>query len=102
MITLVKVQEAFDSFDVDRSKSIDKEEAIKHWSKGFGKISANEFFHAVDLNKDGKINFEEFSKYWQIVFEAGHKESDIVDELERIKNGESWVGFNDLPTVQKS
>lgn len=53
LTTLIKVQEAFDSFDVDRSKSIDKAEAIKHWQNGFGKISANEFFNAVDLDKDG-------------------------------------------------
>lgn len=37
-----------------------------------------------------------------MVFDAGHKESDIVEELGRIKNGESWVGFNNLPTMQKS
>jgi hypothetical protein len=39
-----------------------------------------------------------------MVFAAGHKESEIVEELERIKNGESWVGFNNLPTttMQKS
>jgi hypothetical protein len=28
---------------------------------------------------------------------AGHSEDDIVEELIRIKNGESWVGFNNLP-----
>ena len=38
-----KVHEAFDSFDIDRSKAIDMQEAVRHWtSKGgkFGKLSA--------------------------------------------------------------
>jgi len=32
-----------------------------------------------------------------IVKGAGHNEEEINEELERIKNGESWVGFDNLP-----
>ena len=32
-----------------------------------------------------------------IVKGAGHDEEEINEELERIKNGESWVGFDNLP-----
>ena len=56
---MIKVQEAFDSFDLDHSKAIDRTEALNHWKKGFGKISANEFFKArkchskwADLDED--------------------------------------------------
>ncbi len=42
---LEKVKETFKIFDVDGSKSIDKEEAIKHWKTKFGKLSAKEFFN---------------------------------------------------------
>ena len=34
------VDEVFKIFDKDNSKTIEKDEAIKHWSKNFGKISA--------------------------------------------------------------
>ena len=84
---------------MDHSKSIDKAEAVRHWGKGFAKVSANEFFKAVDMNKEGAITFEEFKTFWQVVKNAGHSENDICEELDRIKNGESWVGFNNLPTV---
>ena len=40
-----QVEATFQIFDVDDSKQIDKEEAIKHWKSNFGKISAKEFFN---------------------------------------------------------
>ena len=50
---LKHIDEVFKIFDKDGSKTIEREEAIKHWSKNFGKISANEFFNTVDYNHDG-------------------------------------------------
>jgi hypothetical protein len=35
-----KIDDVFSIFDKDGSKTIEKDEAIKHWSKNFGKISA--------------------------------------------------------------
>jgi len=32
-----------------------------------------------------------------IVKGAGHSDEEIIEELERIKNGEAWIGFEDLP-----
>ena len=49
------VNDVFAIFDKDGSNTIEKDEAIKHWSKNFGKISANEFFNTVDYNHDGQI-----------------------------------------------
>ena len=49
------------------------------------------------MDKNGEIEFEEFQRFWQVVKQGGHSEKDIMEELERIKNGESWVGFNNLP-----
>ena len=95
---------AFDSFDTDHSNAIDMQEAIKHWSVNkfsFGKQSAQAFFNAVDLNRDGSIDFTEFSQFWLVVKGAGHTEEEICEELVRIKDGESWVGFRNLP-LQKS
>ena len=71
-------------------------EALKHWSGAFGKLSAKEFFHAVDENNDGEISLTEFIKFWKDVHENGTGEKEIMLELENLKNGEQWVGFDRL------
>ena len=84
-------------FDVDNSHAIDTTEALNHWKAAFGRISAREFFNTVDVNNDGQVSLEEFQQFWKVVKGAGHSEEEILEELENIKNGESWCGFNDLP-----
>ena len=83
--------------DKDNGGTIDKEEAVAHFSKSFGKISAEEFFASVDENGDGEIEYKEFINFWQIVKASGHTDEEIEEELDRISKGESWAGFNDLP-----
>ena len=103
--TLAMVEKAFDSFDIDRSKAIDIEEAIRHWSKkknSFSKLSAQEFFKAVDMDGNGEIEYDEFLRFWQVVKKAGYKDQEIHDELERIKDGETWVGFSNLPVEHQT
>ena len=92
-----KVNEGFGIFDVDGSHAIDKNEAVEHWKSTFGRISAKEFFNQVDVNNDGEISLIEFQEFWKAVKTAGHSEEEIMEELDNIKNGESWVGFNNLP-----
>ena len=75
------IDEVFRIFDKDNSKTIEKDEAIKHWSKNFGRISANEFFNTVDYNHDGQIQYEEFMDFWMIVKGTGHSEDEIRDEV---------------------
>ena len=86
----------FKIFDVDNSKNIDKNEAIKHWKSNFGKLSAKEFFDQVDFNGDGEISEEEFCRFWRIVKAHGHTEEEMTEELENIQKGELWVGFDDV------
>ena len=95
---LQKVKDTFKVFDVDGSKSIDKEEAIKHWKSKFGKLSAKEFFDQVDVNNDGEISEAEFIEFWKIVKGAKHTEEEIDEELMNIQNGETWTGFSNLPS----
>ena len=92
---------AWSCVDVDNSRAIDKNEAVKHWKSAFGKISAREFFDQVDIDQDGEITLEEFQRFWQAVKAAGHSEEEILEELDSITRGESWVGFNDLPKVKQ-
>ena len=75
------VDEVFTIFDKDGSNTIEKDEAIKHWSKNFGKISANEFFNTVDFNHDGFIQYDEFVDFWKIVKGSGHSEEEILEEV---------------------
>ena len=69
--------DTFKIFDVDGSKCIDKNEAIKHWKTNFGKLSAKEFFNQVDFNGDGEISEDEFLQFWMIVKGYGHTEEEI-------------------------
>ena len=89
----------FKIFDVDDSKEIDREEALKHWKSSFGKLSAKEFFNQVDFDGDGQITQDEFIKFWKIAKAAGVEESEIMEELENIQNGETWVGFDKMPKM---
>ena len=51
----------------------------------------------MDVNGDGVISFEEFLGFWETVKGCGHSEEEILQELENIEKGESWVGFDNLP-----
>ena len=94
---MAKVNEVFGIFDVDGSEQIDKEEAVNHWKSAFGRISAKEFFTQVDADSNGQIDKDEFVNFWKMVKAYGHSEDEIVMELDNIKNGESWVGFSNIP-----
>ena len=96
-----QVVETFKIFDVDGSKNIDKTEAIKHWKSNYGKISAKEFFDQVDFDGNGEISEEEFVRFWRIVKGAGHTDDEILVELENIRNGELWVGFENVHLAKK-
>ena len=91
----------FAIFDKDGSKEIDKNEALNHWNTKFGKLSAKELFDQVDFDGDGNISDVEFMRFWKIVKGAGHSEEEIMEELDNIKNGETWAGFSDLNLKKK-
>ena len=59
---------------------------MKHWKGAFGKISAKEFFSAVDEDHDGEITLKEFITFWENVRKAGNTEEEITEELENLKN----------------
>ena len=35
--------------------------------------------------------------FWEVVKGSGHDEKEIFEELQKIENGESWCGFENLP-----
>ena len=50
-----KVRKLFSMIDVDDSKTIDREETLKFWSKGFAKINSGVLFDQVDKNNESPL-----------------------------------------------
>ena len=88
-----KVRKLFSLIDVDDSKTIDREETLKFWSKGFAKINSKVLFDQVDKNNDGTIQFEEWMEFWRVVYNSGYEEDEICTELDNMIKGGSWVKF---------
>ena len=89
-----KVKQLFSLIDVDDSKTIDREETLKFWSKGFAKINSTCLFEQVDKNNDGTIQFDEWIEFWRVVYESGYSEDEICTELDNMIKGGSWVKFD--------
>ena len=89
-----KVKQLFSLIDVDDSKTIDREETLKFWSKGFAKINSTCLFEQVDKNNDGTIQFDEWVEFWRVVYESGYSEDEICTELDNMIKGGSWVKFD--------
>ena len=89
-----KVLKLFSLIDEDDSKTIDREETLKFWSKNFAKINSNELFDQVDKNNDGSIQLNEWIEFWTLVYNSGYDEDEIGIELDNMINGGSWVKFD--------
>ena len=72
--TLDEYKEAFDGFDVDGNGSIDKEELAQALTKfGYAKseLECQAMIDAVDISKDGKVQYDEFIKLMTQGFQRG-------------------------------
>jgi Ca2+-binding EF-hand superfamily protein len=69
--------------DSDGSKTIDKAETLKFWSKNFPKLNSNELFDQVDKNNDGSIQLNEWIEFWTLVLHSGHNEEEVEAEVRR-------------------
>ena len=96
-----KVTKISKLIDVDDSKTIDREETLKFWSKGFAKINSGVLFEQVDKNNDGTIQFEEWMEFWRVVYESGYGEDEICAELDNMIKGGSWVKFETNSKINK-
>jgi len=75
-----KVLKLFRLIDTDNSKSIDRAETLKFWSKNFPKLNSNELFTNVDKNDDNDIQEEEWLEFWTRVL-GNHKQDEISEEV---------------------
>ena len=64
--------------------------------KNFAKVNTREMFNSVDSDGNGKIDLEEWVEFWGNVKKAGHPDDEIIEELNNIKEGNSWCGFEDV------
>jgi len=79
--------------DVDNSGEIDCEEALTFF-KNFGKLNAKVLFDEMDEDGDGKITIDEWVYYFKRVACTGlYTEDDIIEEIESIVQGESFMHF---------
>ena len=67
--------------DIDGSKTIDREETTKYWSRNFPKLNSNELFDQVDMNGDGSIQLDEWVEFWTLVLNSGHTPEEIDTEV---------------------
>jgi len=95
-LLIFKVFWVFRKIDVDNSKYLSREETLKYWKNNFGKLQTKELFKSVDTDGNNSIDQTEWINFWVAVKDAGYSEEHILEEVEQIKSGQSWVGFGRL------
>jgi len=97
-----RVRDIFAKIDIDGSKTIDKEETLKYWKSNFEKLNTEELFNAVDKDGNGAIDLDEWLDFWRAVKNAGHSESEILEELDELDSGRAWCKFGNVaPVIRK-
>lgn len=94
-----KLKAFFDKMDDDKNGEVSKEEAIAFWGSNFAKVNANSMFNEVDADGNASISWDEFLKFWQNVVASGYAEEDVLEEVDMMLEGGSWVDFNDGRTT---
>ncbi|KAL1522618.1 hypothetical protein AB1Y20_017600 [Prymnesium parvum] len=89
----------FSKMDVDGDGTVTKDEAIKFWGSNFAKVNANSMFNEVDEDGNGSVSWDEFTDFWKNVVGSGYSEEDLIEEVEMMLEGGSWVDFNDGRTT---
>jgi len=89
----------FKAMDSDGDGSVTKEEAVKFWGKNFAKVNAQSMFNEVDEDASGSVTWDEFTAFWKNVVGSGYSQEDLIEEVEMMLEGGSWVDFNDGRTT---
>ena len=56
-------------------------------------------FNEVDEDGNAEISWTEFQAFWQNVVGSGYPEDDVLEEVDMMMEGGSWVDFNDGRTT---
>lgn len=90
-----KLEELFKRMDADGSNQVTYEEALMFFKGSFGKFSCDAMFNEVDVDKSGQISADEFMDFWVQVRKSGYSDQDILDEVEVVLEGGTWVDWKD-------
>ena len=96
---LEKLRAFFDKMDTNHDGDVSKDEAVAFWGKNFAKVNAKSMFNEVDEDGNESISWDEFLKFWQNVVGSGYPEEDVIEEVDMMLEGGSWVDFNDGRTT---
>eukprot|EP00928_Gymnodinium_smaydae_P017740 TRINITY_DN16785_c0_g1_i1.p1 TRINITY_DN16785_c0_g1~~TRINITY_DN16785_c0_g1_i1.p1 ORF type:complete len:667 (-),score=136.95 TRINITY_DN16785_c0_g1_i1:73-2073(-) len=100
--TWEKCEELFERIDIDGSGLISHKEAANFFTSAFSKFSVEAMFESVAVNNKEVISSEDFMHFWVQVKASGYSESDIIEEVEALINGDPWVDWNVARTDMQS
>ena len=95
----LQVQELFKRIDDDGNGTITKEEAMKFWGKNWAKVNAQAMFNEVDQDGEDAISKDKWLEFWKNVVASGYPQDDVLEEVDMILSGGSWVDFDDGRTT---
>lgn len=91
-----KLNVLFAKLDLNMDGTITKAEAVKFWGRNFAQVNAQAMFNEVDDDGNEEISHEEWLDFWRNVLAQGsYKEEEVIEEIETIMHGGSWVDWDD-------
>ena len=64
-----------------------------------GKVSAKAMFNEVDSDGNQSLSIVEWDGFWGNVLSSGYTTEEVLEELDTLEKGESWVDFEDGRTT---
>lgn len=90
----VLLKNLFEKMDADGYNAVTKEKAAAFFDS-YKHVNVEALFNEVDVDSSGTITAEEFVDFWLQVRASGYSEAQIVEELEQIAEGGTWVDWKD-------
>lgn len=91
----------FMKMDVDGLNLVSRENAADFF-QSFKKVNTEAMFNEVDTDKSGAIDATEFMDFWIQVKASGYSEDQILEEIDQIMDGGTWVDWKDGRNTDKN
>ena len=97
---LEKVKTLFAKLDANGDGTVTKSEAQAFWKKNWANVNAQAMFNEVDDDGNGEVTYDEWLEFWQnVLAQPDYQEEDVLEELDSMIEGGSWVDWNDGRTT---